>query len=226
MVQRMFQSRIRSIKQHPKLGYLLYASGVQYFFVQVIVASRWTPTFNLSRNTISDLGNTACGSFNARFVCSPWHTLMNLSFILLGIAMMVGSLLTYSYFKQNRKTSIGFSAFGIGGLGVILVGLFPENSISVLHGIGAALPFSIGNLGILILGFALKDIPKWLRVFTIFTGIVALTALVFYANNNFLKLGEGGIERVVAYPQTIWLVVFGLYGIYITWGQNFLTEID
>jgi hypothetical membrane protein len=138
MSQGISQLSKHIIKWHPLIGFILFVSAIQYFAVQVVVASRWSSTFNLSRDTISDLGNTTCGSFNARFVCSPWHSLMNFSFLLLGVAMILGSLLVYPYFKQTRKTALGFSAIAIGGFGVILVGLFPENSISALHGIGAS----------------------------------------------------------------------------------------
>jgi hypothetical protein len=43
------------------------------------------------------------------------------------------------------------------------------------------------------------------------SGLIALIFLVFYATSHFLGFGEGGIERVVAYPQTVWLIVFGIY---------------
>ncbi len=99
---------------------------------------------------------------------------------------------------------------GIGGLGTLLVGLFPENTIVALHILGAALPFSIGNLGIVILGLAL-DIPRSLRAYTLLTGTVALMALVLLISRHYLGLGPGGMERLTAYPQSTWLIVFGIY---------------
>jgi hypothetical protein len=34
---------------------------------------------------------------------------------------------------------------------------------------------------------------------------------VFFASSHYLGLGEGGMERIVAYPQTLWLIFFGTY---------------
>jgi hypothetical protein len=50
-----------------------------------------------------------------------------------------------------------------------------------------------------------------MRLYTWLTGTVALLSLIFYASGHLLGLGEGGIERMVAYPQTIWLFVLGAY---------------
>ena len=137
---------------------------------------------------------------------------MNVSFLTLGITMITGSVLLCQCFKKSRKTVVGFTLFAIGGAGTALVGIFPENTVSVLHGIGAALPFLIGNVGVVILGFSLK-VPKILRIYTVLTGSIALAALVVFASGHYIGLGEGGLERVVAYPQTIWMIILGVYSL-------------
>ena len=195
---------------HPKLGPLLYVSSVQYFLLQLLVGLRFSPRYSLANNTISDLANTNCGVFNNRQVCSPLHSLMNISFIVLGIVMIAGSMFLYNQFKKSRSVLIGFSLFAIGGIGVILVGLFPENTFPVFHSIGAALPFLVGNIGVIVLGFTLK-ISQPMSIYTVSTGLIALIALGLYASSHYLGLGAGGIERVVAYPQTIWMIVVGIY---------------
>ena len=198
--------------RHPRLGPSLYASAIQYFVIQILVGKRFSPHYSLTRNAISDLGNSSCGIFNNRQICSPLHTLMNLSFLTLGITMITGSLLLCQSFKKSRNVIIGFTLFAIGGAGTALVGIFPENTVSALHGIGAALPFLIGNVGVVILGFSLK-IPKIFRIYTVSTGSISLAALGVYASGHYIGLGEGGLERVVAYPQTIWMIILGLYSL-------------
>jgi hypothetical membrane protein len=193
-----------------RLSAILYVSTVQYFLVQLLVSQRWSPPYNIRFNTISDLGNTACGKFNGRYVCSPWHSLMNASFVVLGLAMIGGSLLVYRNVATARVLKLGFVSIAIGGVGAVMVGVFPENTISALHGIGASLPFLIGNIGLLLVGLTLVE-PVALRVYTVMSGAVALTFLIFYATSHYFGLGEGGIERVVAYPQTVWLIVYGIY---------------
>lgn len=184
--------------------------SIQYYIIQGVAAAAWSIPYSLSANTISDLGNTACGLYAGRFVCSPLHTLMNASFLALGITMATGSLLIYQEFKKTRASLVGFTFMALAGIGTLLVGLFPENSMTSLHALGALLPFLIGNVGLIVLGLVL-DIPKSLRYYTLLSGIVALIALGFFTTHHYLGIGIGGMERLVAYPQTMWLIVFGVY---------------
>ena len=195
---------------YPKLGPVLYATSIQYFAIQLFVALKWTPPYSLSRDTISDLGNTACGTWNGRYVCSPLHNLMNASFVVLGITMALGSVLVSRYFANDRTSKAGFAAMTISGLAVIMVGFFPENSVPALHGLGAAIPFVLGNASLIILALSLK-MPALLRLYFFLSGVIALLGLLAYASSHDLGLGEGGIERVVAYPQTVCLIVIGFY---------------
>jgi hypothetical membrane protein len=135
---------------------------------------------------------------------------MNTSFIVLGAFMAIGSALIYNEFKKTRGSYIGFSLMTIAGFGTVLVGLFPENTISQFHSFGALLAFLFGNLALVVLGSVL-DMPKSMRKYTLLSGFVGLFALILYGLKNFLGLGEGGMERVVAYPQTFWLITFGIY---------------
>jgi hypothetical membrane protein len=197
-----------------RLGAALYVASIQYFLAQLLVARRWSPPYSLARNTISDLGNTACGRYGGRLVCSPLHGVMNASFVVLGAAMVAGSALIWRGHGRGggagRATAGGLGLMGASGAGVVLVGLFPENSVPALHGTGAGLSFVLGNAGIIVLGWALR-LPPGLRVYSLLSGAGALAALGCFVSGQYLGLGEGGLERVVAYPQTIWLIVIGLY---------------
>ena len=46
---------------------------------------------------------------------------------------------------------------------------------------------------------------------TVGFGLVGLSALGLFLTHTYGPLGRGGMERVVAYPQTIWMILFGLY---------------
>src|SRR5208282_2088386 len=109
-----------------------------------------------------------------------------------------------------RLSLIGFGFMLIAGIGTMMVGIFPENTTSILHLIGATLPFLLGNVGILLLGIALY-LPKGLKLFSFSVGIISLIALIFFVLQVYLGIGIGGMERITAYPQTLWLIVFGLY---------------
>jgi hypothetical membrane protein len=207
----MNTKRIKSFNDHyPLIGPVAWMLSIQYFVVQLVVARAWALPFSLLHNTISDLGNTACAPYGSRFVCSPRHELMNASFILLGVTMFAGASLMYHEFHSSRANAIGFGAMALAGLGTVLVGAFPENTIGGLHILGASLPFLVGNGGMIILSQGLT-IPRALRVYTLLSGIIGLVGLVLFMMNHYLGLGTGGMERVTAYPQTVWLIVFGCY---------------
>lgn len=125
--------------------------------------------------------------------------------------MLAGALLIRKQFGPGRLITVGFACLGLAGIGTILVGLYPENTVSSLHITGAALPFILGNLGMGLLGVTLRPIPQALRIFTIVCGAVGLGALVFFLTHAYLGLGPGGMERLTGYPQDIWLIVFGGY---------------
>lgn len=197
--------------RYPWLGPLVWILTVQYFINTFIVASAWPTAYSWRFNTISDLGSTICASIDDRAVCSPLHYLMNASFIILGIIMATGSLLIYQEFRESKLTFIGFSLMALAGFGAALVGLFPENTIPLLHLLGAAGPFLLGNVSLLILGIGLYKISPVMRVYTIASGAVSLIALYFFITAHYGQLGIGGTERLVAYPQSIWSIIFGLY---------------
>jgi hypothetical membrane protein len=193
------------------VGSVVWILAGQYFAGQIVAASVFRGGYSWRDNVISDLGNTGCGEYYQRFVCSPDSGVMNASFILLGIIMALGSLLIYQEFRESRASLAGFSLLALGGLGSILVGIFPENTISQLHAIGAVLALGVANLSLIILALALRRVRASLRLYTLATGIVSLAAFFLYIFGIYFGLGQGGMERLASYPQTLWLILFGLY---------------
>jgi len=196
-------------RRYPQAGPILYLASIQFWATQIVVAWQWSPPYSLARDTISDLGNTSCGQWNAHYVCSPFHDLMDASLIVLGTCMILGSAFIAFSLASSRTTVIGFACMAASGAGVIAAGIFPENSIPAFHGLGTAAAFLAGNIGLIALAVALKVPATW-RVYSFASGAVALLALASYASGHY-ALGEGGIERVVAYPQVVWLAVTGAY---------------
>lgn len=203
----------------PLVGPIVWILAIEYYAMQVVVAEAWPAphTYSIWRNAISDLGATSCGVYSERFVCSPKHGLMNAAFIILGAVMITGSLLIYQEFRHRKRASIGFVFMAVAGLGSAVVGLSPENVNLPVHAIGAAGPFLLGNIALLIFSSRL-DLPPPARRYTLISGIVGLTALVLFIAGSslgltwaYLGLGEGGMERLTSYPQTFWLIFFGIY---------------
>jgi hypothetical membrane protein len=201
---------------HSSVGPAIFTPAALYFLIQIIVAWVFSPSYSLVANTISDLGETSCGGYSSPPLCSPrWWLMDYVGFILLGLVMVVGSAVLYHEFTQRiprerRAAMVGFSLMAVGGLGAMLVGLFPENQNHVMHIIGAALGIGLGNVAIFALG-AVLTLPESMRRFMLTFSTVSLAALVCFASGKFFGIGGGSMERVAAYPETIWLIIFGLY---------------
>lgn len=207
----MISNRAKTFSdRYPFVGPIMWILCVEYFIVQLVVALDWKPAYSIAANTISDLGNTACGFYGARTVCSPLHSIMNGSFIVLGLFMMIGSALIYQEFKETDWSLAGFGLMFLAGFGTVLVGLFPENTVSALHVLGAFLALGVGNVAIIVLGTALK-VPRSLRVYSIASGVISLVALGLFFTQHYAGIGIGGTERIAGYPQTLWLIIFGMY---------------
>jgi hypothetical membrane protein len=113
-------------------------------------------------------------------------------------------------YREFRKGHAGFYLMAAAGVGAMLVGFFPEDTIYSAHIAGADLAFLLSNIALIIFGFSLR-LPRWFSWYSVASGAVALVALYLFLAHNRFFLGLGGMERVVVYPQTIWLIVFGLY---------------
>jgi hypothetical membrane protein len=189
-----------------------------YFGAQLLVAWVFRPTYSFTRNVISDLGNTAACSPSGSTICSPRHVVMDVTFGLLGLAMIIGAVLVFTEFSfsQHRReragAMAGFICLGLAGIGSIIVAVVPENSnTGHLHTVGATAAISFGQLGILILGLVLREIPDWLREFMLVTSLVVLLAGISIAGNHQFGVGAGALERAAQYPESVWLILFGFY---------------
>jgi hypothetical membrane protein len=208
--------RVKSFSdKYPLFGPIIWILSALYFLTQVAVGWVWKTPYSVIHNTISDLGNTACGQYRGSYVCSPRHEWMNISFVLLGIVMVVGSVLIYQEFTERRRLEqrvalVGFTCLTIAGIGTMFVGIFPENTVSAMHVTGAALAIGLGNVGILVLGLVLP-LPEGLRGYMLFFSTLSLVAAVSFAGHKYFGIGAGGMERIAAYPETVWLIRFGIY---------------
>src|SRR4029079_7382272 len=102
------------------------------------------------------------------------------------------------------------AALGIFGIGLVGIAVFPGN-VAIIHPWFALLCFLGGSIAA-ILSRKVLDAP--LRYFAVVLGSVALLATVFGLESleNWgpqTALGLGGIERWIAYPVLLWLVLIG-----------------
>jgi hypothetical membrane protein len=204
-------SPIRAVRT----GAIAWVLAVQFFITQVVVAPAWPRPFSLANDYISDLGNTVCQSYPVgvdRLVCSPWHLAMNTSFMVLGVTMMVGAFFTRRAFPDGWVATLAAVLFSLAGIGVFVVGVYPENTDNARHVLGAGLNFTAGNIAMIVFGLALAQRPAAypsLRRFSLFSGALGLAATLLFTSGHYLGIGLGGMERVAAYPMTVWQIVAG-----------------
>jgi hypothetical membrane protein len=195
-------------------------AAVQFIAAHAAAAYAWTPAYSWARNHIGDLANTQCGMFSVPngepiYVCSPLHAVMNASFVLTGVLVIVGALLLWKYWPTGWLADTATVLWIMLGFGKILVGLAPEDTNIGLHLVGC-LNVQLGALGILLLSMVLfRSDPRLSRV-----GIVLATIGLFgtvlgtigeYAGTSlYLGLGSGGMQRVATYPSLVWLLVVGV----------------
>ena len=201
---------------HPSLGPAIFTAAALYFVIQIIVAWVFIPSYSLVSNSISDLGESSCGGYGSPPICSPrWWLMDDAGFLVLGVIMVIGSALLYHEFtervpRERRAAMFGFGLMALAGFGSILVGFFPENENRTMHIIGAFLAIAIGNVAILVLG-AVLTLPESMRRSMLTFSSLALAALLCFASHRYFGIGRGIMERLAAYPVTIWLITFGLY---------------
>jgi len=83
---------VASTRQY--IGAWAVLSVLQYFAAEAAVAMAWAGPrpYDLRTGYISDLGALHCGIYSGRDVCSPLNWLMNASFVVQGLGLLVGAV--------------------------------------------------------------------------------------------------------------------------------------
>lgn len=190
----------------------LTVAPAQFLLFEAVTAAAWrTPHYSYFYNFISDLGVTNGPIvYQGRDVDSPLGWLMNTSFILLGVIGAFGILmLARSLPPSKHRTWIRAAgvAFGVGG---VLVGLFPENSIESMHAVGAFLNIGFGDILLILVGahgVQYYGMPRWLSRLTMSLGIIGVAASVALFVPS---LFNGAVERTAAYPYMFTFIILAI----------------
>lgn len=180
-------------------GALAFIGAVEGF-VGISLAEELYPGYSVSANPISDLGATCAGTCT---IVEPASIVFTASVILLG-----GFVIAASYFI-NRATQrrLLTSFLFLTGIGAVGVGVFSETT-GIVHGVFSLIVFLFGGLSA-ISSYQVEETP--MNYLSILLGALTLAALVLYVSGNYLAIGQGGMERMVAFPALLWGVGFGAY---------------
>jgi hypothetical membrane protein len=169
-------------------GTLLFV-GVAQFIICLVIAEILHSNYNVSTNYISDLG------------VGDSAIIFNSSIFLLGLVIVASA-----YFIQraynSKLTLIMLIMTGIGAMGV---GLFTEDTHQI-HIAFSLVVFLFGGLSAIVC-YKLQKPP--LSYISVILGAATLVALALFGSENYLGLGPGGMERMIAYPVLLWAIGFG-----------------
>jgi hypothetical membrane protein len=195
-------------------GAACWALSIAFFVNQAIVQAASARPYSLATNYISDLGNTACGSYSAggyhADVCSPLHGLMNATFIVVGLLHVLGAILTRRAWPRRLLTSSGLALLALAGVGLILAGFAPENVNLSLHSQGALFGLDCLNVAMILLGLGLLHVARGLGAMALVAGLVGIVGSVLFMH-SLAGLPVGTAERIADYPAAAMVVVLGAF---------------
>jgi hypothetical membrane protein len=201
-----------------RLGAGLWLLCFQFFVGEQIARLGWTGHYSMARNYISDLGAVRCEGSGA---CSSLHWVMNCSFMLQGMLIVFGAVLLRGFFPAKFVYRIALALLVIAGVGVLEVGVAPEDVNFRLHLLGAVANFLGGNLAMVLLGLVTirrsrcEALPLRLKGWTTFglgsIGLLATLALAYRDTPSWAAMGWniGTVERLAVYPLPLWLTWTG-----------------
>jgi hypothetical membrane protein len=199
-------------------GAIFWFLCLQYFAGEAISIMGWRGPYSLSENYISDLGAVRCVSAASGLngqtgaLCSPLHAVMNTSFVLQGLLIVAGALCVGRMFPTGRLWTGALVLTGVSGLGVLVVGLAPEDTMAPIHYLGAVENLFCSNAAMTLMGVAMLGWRRETRLmgaFTLCAGLIGLFGFAFLGARVYLGLGVGGMERVTAYPFPLWIAAMG-----------------
>ena len=186
-------------------GALLSITGIGVFLAIITnealyPAARHYSTF---ANTISDLGGTEPPN---SYMVQPNRLMFIITMAVAGVLVLTATFLLWRVIERRRF----LVALGIFGIGTVGIAVFPGN-VKSFSSSEILTPLQPDEYAV-IMSRKILDVP--LRYFAVALGSIALVATVFGLESleNWgpqAAIGIGGVERWIAYPVLLWLVLLG-----------------
>ena len=159
--------------------------------------------YNTFANTISDLGGTIPPN---SYMVQPNRAIFIAMMAVSGSLVLVSTYLSWASFAR-RRISIGLLVFGASLAGLAV---FPGN-VPTWHPWIALACFMAGSITAIM---SRKVLHPPVAYFAVALGVIALVATfagleAFEGTGPQEWIGLGGVERWIAYPVLMWLVMFG-----------------
>ena len=179
-------------------GAIAWLLTLQFFVAESIAQARFEGPYSRVDDVISALGASD----------SAARQLMNASFVLQGALILAGAVLLRPALLRGAGRGAPV-LLGAAAVGSLLVGVFPTDGNSAMHAVGAVLYFVGGGLGLIALAYAVRPRSEALGTTLALLGLVGTAATAFFVTGVTGYLGEGGTERVAAYPLPLGLALAG-----------------
>ncbi|MBO0884751.1 MAG: DUF998 domain-containing protein [Mycobacterium sp.] len=200
----------RFLRWRTRLGGALWLLQPIYLLIEIATAAQVIAPYSFLDNTISDLGARECGSVDYPFgpvpVCSPWHAMMNGSFILFGLGMALGAVLLRRALPSGRFATVSIVLWIVSGLSSVGTGLVPEDWNPAGH-VAVSFPaFLAQPAALLAFGFVAGP-RRGLGLSAVAAGLLsAVGTAAFMARSGSPDLG-GLFERLSLWPAYLWLPI-------------------
>jgi hypothetical membrane protein len=185
-------------------GLLLLFGGLSILMGIITAEALYPAVYTTHDNEISDLGATRPPD---SIILQPSATIFDTVMLVTGL-MVIGAAAALHRAYGKKRASIPLALMGFGILGV---GVFPGN-YEVQHPFFALLAFVSGGIAAL-LSAAVQGAP--FRYVSRLLGSITLVSLAIgmfgESTPVYEELGDGGIERWIAYPVVLWMTAFGGY---------------
>lgn len=204
-------------------GAFLFIAGI-WGLLSIPIAEGMNPSYNVSSESVSGLGvpyfshlPVTCNTLPACAVpVQPSSAVIVLSFFASGIFALLGGYLLRKA-TDHKLFNLGVALVGV-FLFLIGVSYIPfylgTPTIDVINVMGGL--HDIGSIGafvmvFLLAVFAYRFTRGPFRYLSPTLGAVILASTLFFMSGNFLGVGFGGMERVLIYSLSIWIIGFGAY---------------
>lgn len=185
-------------------GLLLFLAGAVALMGIITAESLYPDGYSTSKSMISDLGGTEPPESRVE---QPSAAIFDTAMIVGGAFIIIAAASTWRALSRP-VFSVFLTLFGVGMLGV---GVFPGHTGGI-HAVFALLTFTSGGVAAIL---SARVLASPFRYVAIVLGAVPLANLVlfmFLGDSYFVSgLGDGGVERWVAYPIILWLTGCGGY---------------
>lgn len=180
-----------------------------YVVAEVAVGLRARPGYSFRDHTISDLGATSCRVLDGGTVpvCSPWHTAMNLAFVLFGVSLALGAWQLRHARPPGGWATVSLGLWILAGASSVAVGLTPLDRHPDLHAAVAVWVFAAQPLALVLLGLSLRSTRPRLGASTLAVGAVSIVGAVGFLLLLHSDTGSGAFERLALWPGHLWVTV-------------------